>query len=75
MLELCVVFGGGYLFAGFGDCSDVYYRYEGVASRLTPDRFNVLMTSAPEANWGMNGGKDWAEQSAFLLSQGGYRIL
>jgi len=38
---------------------------------MTSDRFDVLMTSAAEVAWGMNGGRDWAEQVAFILSEDG----
>jgi hypothetical protein len=39
--------------------------------RMTSDRFDLLMTSAAEVAWGMNGGRDWAAQVAFILSEDG----
>jgi len=42
-----------------------------LAGWMTIDRFQTLMRSAAEATWGMNGGRDWAAQAAFLLSEEG----
>ena len=47
----------------------------GLAARMTRDRFRMLMTAVAEATWGMNGGSDWAAQTAFLLSQEGSEYL
>lgn len=38
---------------------------------MTSVRFDLLMTSAAEVAWGMNGGRDWAVQVAFILSEDG----
>ena len=38
---------------------------------MTKDRFNMLMSAAADATWGMNGGRDWGAQIAFLLSHDG----
>lgn len=35
------------------------------------DRFQMLMNGVAEATWGMNGGRDWAAQVAFLQSEAG----
>lgn len=43
----------------------------GLVEWMTPDRFQILMRSAAEATWGMNGGKDWSAQIAFLRSADG----
>jgi len=43
----------------------------GLIARMTPDRFQMLMNAVAEATWGMNGGRDWAAQTAFLRSQAG----
>ena len=38
---------------------------------MTSERYDVLMTSAAEVAWRMNGGMDWAAQVAFILSEDG----
>jgi hypothetical protein len=38
---------------------------------MTSERYDLLMTSAAEVAWGMNGGMDWAAQVAFILSEDG----
>lgn len=38
---------------------------------MTSERFEILMMSAAQVAWGMNGGRDWAPQAAFLLSESG----
>jgi hypothetical protein len=40
-------------------------------SWMTLNRFQKLMNGVAEATWGMNGGKDWAEQTEFLRSEDG----
>jgi hypothetical protein len=45
---------------------------------MTLDRFQDLMNRVAQATWGMNGGKDWTDQTAFLRSEDGaeyYRRL
>jgi len=38
---------------------------------MTKDRFNMLMSAAADATWGMNGGRSWGDQIAFLQSHDG----
>lgn len=38
---------------------------------MTKERFQILMSAAAEATWGMNGGTDWTAQNEFLRSQEG----
>lgn len=38
---------------------------------MTKDRFNTLMSAAADATWGMNGGRSWGDQIAFLQSHDG----
>ena len=47
----------------------------GLEAQMTIDRFRMLMNAVAEATWGMNGGRDWAAQTASLLSQGGSEYL
>lgn len=44
-------------------------------SWLTPDTFQMLMRIAAGATWGMNGGKDWSEQTNFVKSESGSEYL
>ena len=43
----------------------------GLEAWMTLDRFQMLMKGVAEATWGMNGGRDWAAQVAFLQSEAG----
>jgi hypothetical protein len=43
----------------------------GLQAWMTLDRFRRLMRAVAEATWGMNGGRDWAAQIAFLQSEDG----
>ena len=38
---------------------------------MTRERFQMLMRAVAEASWGMNGGKDWSDQTTFLQSEPG----
>jgi hypothetical protein len=38
---------------------------------MTLLRFQRLMNSVAQATWEIHGGRDWAQQTAFLLSEGG----
>jgi len=38
---------------------------------MNKDRFQMLMRAVAGATWGMNGGKDWSDQVAFLQSEPG----
>ena len=42
-----------------------------LATWITKDRFQMLMRAVAAATWGMNGGTDWSDQTAFLLSEPG----
>jgi hypothetical protein len=43
----------------------------GLEAWMTLDRFQKLMHGVAESTWGMNGGRDWAAQTAFLQSEDG----
>lgn len=43
----------------------------GLEAWMTFDRFKGLMHGVAEATWGMNGGRDWAAQTAFFQSEDG----
>lgn len=47
----------------------------GLEAWMTTDRFQRLMSSVAAATWGMNGGSDWREQTAFLQSEVGSEYL
>lgn len=48
------------------------YNHGDLAAWMTPDdRFRKLMNGMAVAVWGMNGGVDWAAQTAFLRSEAG----
>ena len=38
---------------------------------MTRERFQILMSAAAQAVWGMNGGRDWISQNEFLRSERG----
>jgi hypothetical protein len=38
---------------------------------MTRERFQILMSAAAQAVWGMNGGRDWVAQNEFLRSERG----
>ncbi|MGO9095612.1 MAG: M48 family metalloprotease [Bryobacteraceae bacterium] len=42
---------------------------------MTRDRFQGLMNGVAEATWGMNGGRDWGAQTAFLQSEDGSEYI
>ncbi len=42
---------------------------------MTPEKFQMLMRATAMATWGMNGGTDWAVQTAFLQSDEGARYI
>jgi hypothetical protein len=42
---------------------------------VTPDKFQMLMRIAAGAVWGMNGGKDWEEQTSLVKSENGSEYL
>ncbi|MGA9569232.1 MAG: M48 family metalloprotease [Candidatus Acidiferrales bacterium] len=44
-------------------------------ARMRQDRFQMLMRIAAGATWGMNGGKDWSEQTTFLQSESGSEYM
>ncbi len=43
----------------------------GLSQWMTAERFNIMMRLVVRATWGMNGGMDWAAQTAFFESEDG----
>ena len=42
-----------------------------LSPEIAPDRFRTLFRAVATATWGMNGGTDWSNQIAFLVSNEG----
>jgi hypothetical protein len=47
------------------------FNRPGLGPWMTAERFNTMMGVVVHATWGMNGGKDWAAQTAFFESKDG----
>jgi hypothetical protein len=47
------------------------FKRPGLNNWMTLERFNIMMNIVVHATWGMNGGKDWSEQTAFFRSEDG----
>ena len=43
----------------------------GLEASITQHRFQMMMALATEATWGINGGRDWSKQIAFVKSESG----
>lgn len=42
-----------------------------LTEQISPERFRPIMRAIALATWGMNGGTDWSDQIAFLVSDNG----